>query len=140
MASVDVQRRLRDSFESGIIQKFEEPVGRLLANAVSYMAREWLEAPRLKELVERDGGAVVNAILQGKVSDSTMRQMQSAMIGSALLHDRDAVMRWAKEGATRAPRLTGEWPSTVKEWEWVLANADRYILFIRELKEFLNQV
>ena len=140
MASIDIQKRILDSIEVGLVQKFEEPVGRLLANAVSYMPREWLEADRLKEVVGRDSATILNSILQGKVTGSTMRQVQAAMVGSALLHDRDAVVRWAKEGATRAPRLDGEWPSSVSEWEWVLANPDRYILLIRELKEFLNQV
>jgi hypothetical protein len=140
MSSIDEQRQLRAAFETGLIQKFEEPVGRLLAAAVSYMPREQLANDRLKELVERDSAVVLTAILQGTVSVTTMPQIQAAMIGSALLHDRESVLRWAKEGATRAPRLGGAWPHSVREWEWVQARPDRYILLVRELKEFLNQV
>jgi hypothetical protein len=140
MASIDVQKRLRESFERGLVQQFEDPIGRILASAVGYMPREWLKEERLKDLVERDGAVVVNALLQSQVSGSTIRQVQSAMIGSALLHDRNSVMRWAKEGATRVSRLDGEWPGTIRQWEWILANPDRYILLVRELKEFLNQV
>jgi hypothetical protein len=140
MASIDVQKRIRESFEAGLIQKFEEPVGRILADAIGYMPREWLSHDRLKELVDRDTPPIVASIIQGRVNASTMLQLRSAIIGYALLHDRDAVVRWAKEGATHAPRLGGEWPSTIGEWEWILAHPDRYILLVRELKEFLNQV
>jgi hypothetical protein len=140
MPAADIQKQIRAAMEYGLKQKFEEPVGRLLATAMNYMPRVWFEPDEMRKIVERDGAAAVKCILQGQVSGVTMLEVQSAMIGSAILHDRDSVMRWAKEGATRSARVGGDWPSTEPEWKWVLANPDQYILLVCELKAFLNQM
>jgi hypothetical protein len=140
MPDVDVQKQIRHALEYGLQQKFEEPVGRLLSNAMNYMPRVCFEPDELRRAVERDGATAVKAILEGKVSSVTMLEVRSAMIGSALLHDRDGVLRWAKEGQTRCARVGGEWPGTEPEWKWVLGNVERYILLVCELKAFMNQV
>jgi len=140
MAWHEMQRKLRGALEAGLMQEFEPPLGKLMADAITYNARIWLEQKELKRFVDSDSAAALTAILNNAVTGSTMNLIRSTMIGSALLNDTDAVMRWAKEGATRCKRVGGEWMDTEPLWGWIVQNPQRYIEHVREIKVFLNQI
>jgi len=140
MAWDQVQRLLHDSFAAGLVQKVEPPLGQLLADAVHYCHRDWLDRDHLKKIVATDNGAALTAVLSNSVTGATMKLIRDSMIGCALLGDRDGVVRWAKEGTTRCTKVGGDWGKTAKDWEWVTENTQKYCEYVRELKIFQNQL
>jgi hypothetical protein len=134
-----MQRDLRTAFEKGLRQHFGDFVGGMLMDVVNYRERLKLDAPRLREMVENDAAAVVGAIVANRADGALMLMIRSQMIGSALLDDRDAVIRWATEGLGRSRRVGGQWTDTERQWKWILEDPTRYIMHARQLKYFLNQ-
>ena len=140
MAWQEMQQKLREAFAVGLMQEFEPPMGKLMADAIAYNARLWLDQKELKRFVDSDSAAALTAILNNAVTGSTMNLIRATMIGSALLGDADAVVRWAKEGAIRCKRVDGEWMDTEPLCGWIVQNPERYIEQVRETKVFLNQM
>jgi|GEM_PF-1711383 len=135
----EMQRELRIALEKGLHQHFGDLVGGMLGDVLSYRERTKLDLQRLRELVENDAAAVVGAIVANRVDGALMVMIRSQMIGSALLGDRDAVVRWATEGMNRSRRVAGPWTDTERQWQWVMEDPNRYIMYARQLKYFLNQ-
>jgi hypothetical protein len=134
----DMQREMRTAVEKGLRQHFGDFLGGMLVDVVNYRARIKLEHQRLRELVENDAAAVASAIVSNRTDGALMLMIRSQMIGSALLSDRDAVVRWATEGLSRSRRVAGPWTETERQWQWVLEDPTRYIMYARQLKYFLS--
>ena len=134
-----MQRELKVALEKGLRQHHGDLVGGMLMDVALYRERIRLDPKRLRDLVENDAAAVVGAIVGNCIDGALMLMIRSQMIGSALLADRDAVVRWAMEGKSRSRRVAGPWQETQRQWEWVLEDPNRYIQYARQLKYFLNQ-
>jgi hypothetical protein len=139
MGLENMQREFRMAFEKGLRQHFGDFLGGMLLDVVNYRERLKLDPLRLREMVENDAAAVVGAIVSNRTDGALMLMIRSQMIGSALLGDRDAVVRWATEGLGRSRRVGGPWTDTEQQWKWILEDPARYITHARQLKYFLNQ-
>lgn len=134
----NIQREFQSALEAGLRQQYGSAMGAVLAEVANYHGRTKLDPKRIREVVDNDAGAVVSAIVANRVDAPLMMMIRSQMIGSALLEDREAVVRWATEGLHRSKRVGGPWAETDAEWKWVLEDPTRFILYARQLKLFLN--
>ena len=135
----EIQKELKTALENGLRQQFGDLMGGILMDVVNYRERVEINSQRLRELVENDAVAVVGAIVANRADGALMLMIRSQMIGSALLSDRDAVVRWATDGLNRCRRVAGPWSDTERQWQWVLEDPNRYMIYSRQLKYFLNQ-
>ncbi len=133
-----IQRELRTAFQRGLYLQYGEIMGKVLGDVIEYHERVKLDIPKLKELLDNESAAVVAAIVANRVDGPLMMMIRSQMIGSAILGDKAAVIRWTNEGLHRAQRVGGPWLNTEPQWKWVIENTERYILYARQLKYFLN--
>lgn len=135
-----IQREMRKALEMGLRQQYGEMMGKMLSDVIDYHERVKVDFAKLRSMMDNENSAVVAAIVANRVDAPLMLMLRSQMIGAALLGDKEAVVRWATEGSHRARRVGGPWASTEPEWKWILENVDRYILYARQLKYFLNVV
>jgi hypothetical protein len=136
----EIQRELRDCFTASLPQKYGEVLGALLTEVVAYSPRERLDPAHLRATLDANGAAIVNALLANRVTESTMLAIRTQMIGSALLGDKAGVVRWATEGLSRCQRIGGHWTKTGPQWQLVLDDPERLMLYARQVKYFMNQV
>ncbi len=134
----NIQRELQSALAAGLREQYGNVVGAVLAEVAAYHDHTKLDPKRIRELVDTDAGAVVSAIVANRVDAPLMLLIRGQMIGSALLEDREAVIRWATEGLHRSKRVGGPWTETDAEWNWVLEDPARFIMYARQLKLFLN--
>lgn len=137
---ININREMVAAFATGLRQKYGEPLGSLLADVVSFGSHGMFDLVKVRKDLESDAAVVVAAVLANRADGPLMLTLRSQMIGSAILHERDAVVRWASQGLHSAQRTGGPWLDTLPQWQWVLDNTDRYILYTRQLKLFLNQL
>lgn len=135
----NIQREFKAAVEAGLRQQYGNIMGAVLAEVGAYYEHTKLDPKRIRDIVDNDAGAVVSAIVANRVDAPLMLMIRSQMIGSALLEDREAVVRWATEGLHRSKRVGGPWTETESEWKWVLEDPARFILYARQLKLFMNQ-
>ena len=136
----DLLKELDIAFQESLRRKFGEVIGGLLGDVATYYHQTTLEPAQLREILDTDVGAAVNAIVANKGDGSTMRLIRDQMVGSALIMDKDGVTRWATEGLNRCERAGGLWKASPPQWRWVLEDPDRYILYARQVKRFLHQI
>jgi hypothetical protein len=136
----EMQRDLRDCFAASLRQRYGDNLGGLLTEAVTYSPRGRLEPGQLRASLDANAAAIVNALLSNRVTESTLLGIRTQMIGSALLGDKPAVIRWATEGLNRCQRVGGHWAKTEPQWQFVLQDTDRLILYARQVKYFMNQI
>jgi hypothetical protein len=113
-------------------------LGGLLAEVLAYRFHAKLDFKSLQEIVDTDAAAAVSAILANRVDGTSMQMIRTAMIGCALLEDKAGIERWATEGLHRSKRVGGPWFDTERQWQCVLDDPSRFILYARQLKFFLN--
>ncbi len=140
MAYRDHQSSFQRALGLGLVHEFGEVEGKVLSDVIFYHHHKKLSSKLLQTIVQTDSGAVLNALLSRKPAGATMQSLQDCVIGSALLADREAVIRWASEAANRCKKAGNHWPQTEPQWKWIAANADQYIVGVRELKKFLGQL
>jgi hypothetical protein len=137
---LNLTRELRAACEDGLRAQYGEPLGSLLADVLNYGTGSKLDLNRLRSSLEDEATAIVAGIVGNRADAPLMLLIRGQMIGRALVHDREAVIRWATEGQNRAPRVGGPWADTLAQWQWVRENPDRYILYARQLKLLFNQI
>lgn len=137
---MDLQAELVAAFETGLRAKFGDLVGGIMTQIIKYHHGESLNSARLREIVEADAGSVLNSIVLNRIDGGTMLALRSCTIGSAILDDKDAVVRWATEGHNRCKQVDGEWPGTVPQWQWILSNTYTFIYHARQIKRAFNQL
>ena len=134
------QRELMSCFETGLQQRYGSTLGALYGEVVRYHAGSYLEIDELREALNTHAIPVLRAILEGKVIPATLLAVRSLMIGSALVDEREAVIRWAMEGLNRSRKFGGEWAQTEPQWQAVLENPDQFMFYTRQIKYFLMQI
>ena len=134
----DVRPQFRHAVERGLREQLPGPPGELLATAVGFLPRHAFERRILRRLRDQDSAVALYTLLTGTANGDTMRLIRSVMVSSALLGDADAVTQWSQAGLTRCRQLTGQWPATAAEWEWVLMNRGYYVALVQDLARFLN--
>ena len=137
---MDLQAELVAAFESGLRAKFGDLIGEIMTQIIKYHHGEHLNATRLRELAEADAGSVLNSIVLNRIDGGTMRTLRACTIGSAILDDKESVIRWATEGLNRCKQLDGEWPGTAPQWQWILSNTYTFIYYARQIKRAFNQM
>lgn len=137
---VKINREMVWAMEAGLRKQFGEPLGSLLADAVSFGSHGLFDLNKVRHNLSDEAAAIVAGIVANRADAPMMLMLRNQMIGHAILHDRDGVVRWATEGLNRCKRVNGPWLETIPQWQWVLDNTDRYILYVRQLKLFLNQL
>lgn len=137
---LDIRREMKAAFEAGLRQKYGEVMGGLLAEVATYGAHGKLDLALLRRSLDNDAAAVVAGIVGNRMDAPMMLLIRNQLIGCALIEDKEAVQRWATEGLNRCQRVGGPWAATVAEWEWARDNAEKFILYARQLKYFMNQI
>jgi hypothetical protein len=143
MASIALesyQKELRESFKEGARVKLGNVIGGLVGAVAEFHPTTELDPTRIKTFMDGDATAVVKAIMANRHDGATLQMIRHQMIGAALLNDREAVVRWATEGANRCERAGNSWAETVDQWRWVLGKPDVFITYARQVKAFTNQL
>lgn len=138
--STGPRTEIQEAFITGLCQKFGPVMGAMLAEVIPFYAGVELDSEMLKKVRDDDAAAVLSGILSGTANGATMRGIRGQLIASALMADRDSVVRWATEGQNRCTRTGEEWAATLPQWQWVLDNPDRFIVYARHLKYLFNQL
>ena len=136
----EVQRDLRQVFEVGLREKYGEPLGGMLGEVIAFYQGVKLDPAQLQKIVDNDATPVLSAVVSNRVDGATLRAMRSQVIGSALMTNKQAVVRWATEGLNRSRRMPGNWADTAPQWQQVLDDPDQFILLARQIKHFMNQI
>ena len=137
---LNINRDIRAACETGLRQQYPPPLGALLADAVGFGPHGKLDPGKLRASLDDEAAAIVAGIVANRADAPLMLMLRNQVIGHAILHDRDGVIRWTTEAMNRCQRVGGVWTDTRGQWQWILDNADRYILHVRQLKLFLNQL
>ena len=137
---MDLQAELVAAFEAGLRAKFGDLIGEIMTQIIKYHHGENLNSTRLRELVEADAGSALSSIVLNRIDGGTMRTVRACTIGSAILDDKESVIRWATEGLNRCKQVDGEWPATVPQWQWMLSNTYTFIYYARQIKRAFNQM
>lgn len=140
IANPIIQEELASVFDNGLQLRYGDVLGPLYSEIIRYRAGSFLETNELRKDLDTEAVPVLQAILHDQVEPPALHAMRSLMIGCAIVGDRDAVLRWATEGANRARQFGGEWAKTLPQWEIVQQDPGRFLLYARQLKYFLQQL
>ena len=135
-----IQQEIAEAFDNGLLFRYGEVLGPLYSEVLRYRAGNFIETDELRADLDTEAVPVLRAILHNKVEPPTLHGIRSLMIGCAIAGDRDAVLRWATEGLTRAQQFGGEWAKTVPQWEAVQQDPGQFVLFARQLKFFMMAI
>lgn len=135
-----IQEEIASVFDNGLQMRYGDVLGPLYSAVTRYRAGSFLELDELRKDLDTEAVPVLQAILHNQVEPPALNAIRSLMIGGAILGDRDAVLRWAIEGANRARQFGGEWAQTLPQWEAVQQDPGRFLLYARQLKYFLQQL
>ena len=138
--SIGPRVEIQEAFAVGLRQKFGDEMGEILNEVIQFYQGTELDQETMQKIRDDDSAAVLNAIVSNAVTGATMRGIRGQMIAAAIMADKDGVLRWATQGLNRCDRAGGEWASTKAQWEWVLQNPDRFIVYSRHVKYLLNQI
>lgn len=136
----EAQTALIDALADGLQKRHGPALTPLYREVIEYRQHVPLAEDQLRRFVQVDSTPVVHDIVANKVTGGTLRALRSLMIGTALLGDKDALVRWATEGQQRCQHNTPEWQATEPQWQAVLADPDAFIQMTRQIKYFLNQI
>jgi hypothetical protein len=137
----EVQQELAAAFENGLRLTYGGDLAPLYREVAGYYKGVALDPDQLKHHRDLDTAAALDAIIGNQVRSSTLGSIRSAMISCALLQDRDGLVRWATEGASRAQQMDEPAiKATRPQWEAVLKDPDRFIFMARQIKFFMNQM
>ena len=138
---MEVQRKLRQAFESGLKAEFGSVVGKILGDNIGYFPSTGLEAGALANMCDQDGTEIQTAVAGHNVDGGTLLLIRSNTTASALLHKVAEIQRWAALGLEWCQKVQGGgWPGTEPEWRWILENAEEYSILVVELKKFLGHM
>lgn len=138
---MEVQRKLRQAFETGLKAEFGPVVGEILGDVIGYFPSTGLEAAALSNMRNVNGAEIETAVATHSVDGGTLLLIRSNTTASALLREVVEIQRWAALGLERCQTIqSGGWPDTEPEWRWMLENAEEYSSLVVELKKFLGHV
>ena len=140
IANDSIQQEILTAFDNGLRLRYGDVLGPLYSEVVRYRAGAFLEVDDLRTELDTEAVPVLRDIVNNKITPPTLHAIRSLMIGCAIVGDRDAVLRWATEGANRARQFGGDWLTTVPQWETVQHNPGQFVLYARQLKFFLMQI
>ena len=138
--SIGPRVEILEAFALGLRQKYGDAMGEMLSEVVQFYQGTELDNETMQKIRDDDSAAVLNAFVSNAVTGGTMRGIRGQMIVAALMADKDAVLRWATQGLGRCDRAGGEWATTKPQWDWVLQNPDRFIVYARHIKYLFNQI
>ena len=140
IANDSIQQEILTAFDNGLRLRYGDVLGPLYSEVVRYRAGAFLEVDDLRTELDTEAVPVLRDIVNNKITPPTLHAIRSLMIGCAIVGDRDAVLRWATEGANRARQFGGDWLATVPQWETVQQDPGQFVLYARQLKFFLMQI
>ncbi len=140
IANPSIQGEIADVFDNGLQLRYGDILGPLYSEIMRYRAGSFLEMDELRKDLDTEAVPVLSAILHNQVEPPALHAIRSLMIGCAIVGDRDAVLRWATEGANRARQFGGEWMESLPQWEIVQQDPGKFLLYARQLKYFLQQL
>jgi hypothetical protein len=138
--SIGPRVEIQEAFTLGLRQKFGDAMGDVLSEVIQFYQGTELDNDTLQKIREDDSAAVLSGIVANTVTGATMRGIRGQMIAAAIMADKDGVLRWATQGLNRCDRAGGEWAGSRGQWEWVLQNPDRFIVYARHVKYLFNQI
>lgn len=138
---MEVQRKFRQAFESGLKTEFGAVVGEILGDGIGYFPRTGLQAAALVNMRNENAAEIETAVTAHNVNGETLLLIRSNTTASALLHEVEEIQRWAALGLEWCQTIQGGgWPGTEPEWRWILEHAEEYSSLVVELKKFLGHV
>ena len=135
-----IQREIMAAFENALRLRYGDVLGALYIEVARYRAGNVLELDQLHKQLDTEAVPVLRAILHNQITPPVLHAIRSLMIGTAIAGERDAVLRWATAGLTRARQLDGEWAQTLPQWEAVQNDPGHFVLYARQIKHFLMQI